>query len=193
MRRRSSRPGEDPPAGAARRGAGPGSGPRGEEESARDLALRLLARPRTEQQLRLALARRGYGEEVRERVLARLRELGLVDDLAYARAYVGEVLSRRPAGAAVLAARLAQRGVSRDHIAQALAEVGAGEALEAARRAARAWLARHPGRADPNHLAAHLARRGFDWDVVREVVEETTGAGAPGASGGVREGGEGDP
>ncbi len=162
-----------------------------ERDSARDYALRLLARPRTEHQLRTALARRGYDGAVQDEVIGRLRELGLLDDLAYTRAYIGEALAYRPAGAAVLARKLAQRGVSREHIAQALAEVDEAAGLEAARQAARAWLRRHRGRAEPARLAAHLARRGFEWDLVREVVaqaldgealgEETPAGGTPDA------------
>ncbi|MBC7340109.1 MAG: regulatory protein RecX [Firmicutes bacterium] len=186
MRKKASRRADGRcPAGGRRRqeGAGPGAG--ADPGAARDYALRLLARPRTEHQLRMALARRGYDGAVQDEVIGRLRELGLLDDLAYARAYIGEVLTHRPAGAAVLARKLAQRGVSREHIAQALAEVGDAAGLEAARQAALAWLRRNRGHAELARLAAHLARRGFEWELVREVVaelldKEAAGDGIPG-------------
>ncbi|HWE25617.1 MAG TPA: RecX family transcriptional regulator, partial [Myxococcales bacterium] len=69
-----------------------------------DRALRLLARRAyTQQELRVALARAGVDEPERESAVARLRELGYMDDLEVARARARTLLER---GAA---ARLAER------------------------------------------------------------------------------------
>ncbi|MDI6893230.1 MAG: regulatory protein RecX [Bacillota bacterium] len=104
---------------AARRGAGGGS----QIDAAREYALRLLERPRTEYQVRMALARRGFDGAVQDEVVGRLRGLGLLDDVAYARAYIEETLVRRPMGRRALAVALARRGVSREHVRLALAQV----------------------------------------------------------------------
>lgn len=146
-----------------------------EREAAREYALRLLARPRTEHEVRAALSRRGFTPEVQEEVIGRLRELGLLDDLAYARAYIEESLCHRPLGKRALARRLAGRGVGGECLRQALAEVGEETFRGAAREAARAWLRRNRGRADARRLCAHLVRRGFEWDLAAEVAREMLG------------------
>lgn len=173
--------------------------------------MRLLERPRTEHQVRVALARRGFDGAVQEQVVARLHELGLLDDVAYARAYIEQALARRPMGRRALVAALSRRGVRKEHIGQALAQVeggmmgAAGETrvpgepgppgpegeeggLEemAARRAARLWLRRHRGYPDPRRLQGYLMRRGFEGEVaartVRELLGEEGGDAFPGGS-----------
>lgn len=186
----------------------PGDGP--QLEAAREYALRLLERPRTERQVRVALARRGFDGAVQDQVVARLRELGLLDDVEYARAYIEQTLARRPMGRRALVAALSRRGVSREDIGRALAQVeggmtGAAEGggvtgpgrpcpegeeggLEevAARRAARLWLHRNRGRPDPRRLQAYLVRRGFEGELaartVRELLGEEGGDAFPGGS-----------
>jgi regulatory protein len=179
--------------------------------AAREYALRLLERPRTERQVRVALARRGFDGAVQEQVVARLRELRLLDDVAYARAYIEQALVRRPMGRRALVVALSRLGVSREHIGQALAQVeggmvgategggvtgGPGQAFSegeeggleetAARRAARLWLRRNRGRVDPRRLHGYLVRRGFEGDLaartVREVLGEEGGDAFPGGS-----------
>ena len=59
------------------------------EEQARALCLRLLtARSRTRAELSGQLAKRGYPNDVRDRVLNRLAAVGLVDDIDFAEQWV---------------------------------------------------------------------------------------------------------
>ena len=56
---------------------------------AREICLRQLAvRPRTRAELAGALAKRGISEEVSAQVLDRYDEVGIIDDAAFARAWV---------------------------------------------------------------------------------------------------------
>ena len=48
----------------------------------------LAARPRTKEELRQALRRRGFADDVSERLLGKLDEAGLVDDAAFAEMWV---------------------------------------------------------------------------------------------------------
>src|SRR5690606_41881804 len=70
-------------------------------EVAREICLRLLAvRPRTRAALATALYRRGIPEDTVTEVLDRYGEVGLIDDAAFARAWVtsrhhGKGLARR--------------------------------------------------------------------------------------------------
>ena len=59
------------------------------EEQARNLCLRLLtARARTRAELEGQLAKRGYPDELSQRVLDRLAHVGLVDDVDFAEQWV---------------------------------------------------------------------------------------------------------
>jgi regulatory protein len=98
--------------------------------TALDRALRLLARRSyTQQELQAALARAGVGEADREGAVARLRELGYIDDREVARARARTLLER---GAAT---RLAERKLGEQGVGAAQARAAVGEAAEGASEA----------------------------------------------------------
>jgi regulatory protein len=89
------------PSGGAGRGRGPNRGRPGDSdrasgtepidpaEKAREICLRLLAiRPRTRTELASALKQRGIDADVADEVLTRYGEVGMVDDRAFASAWV---------------------------------------------------------------------------------------------------------
>ena len=85
----------------------------GSEEAARLICLRLLTSgPRTRSQLATALRKRRVPDEVADSVLGRFAEVGLIDDAAFARAWVESRHHGRGLARKVLAAELRQRGVS---------------------------------------------------------------------------------
>lgn len=129
-------------------------------------ALRLLSgRPHGELELRRKLARRGCPPEEVERALARARDLGYLDDAAFA---VGLAARRaRTRGPALIAAELAARGVQRDVVRSAVGGVRRDDLVAAARRLADRGAR---GGADRRTVAARLLRRGFPGDVVREAL-----------------------
>ena len=95
------------------------------EEAARQICLRLLATaPRTRAQLATALRRRRVPEEIAEAVLGRFAEVRLIDDAAFAQAWVesrhhGRGLARR-----ALSAELRQRGVAAEEVRAAVGSLG---------------------------------------------------------------------
>jgi regulatory protein len=103
--------------------------------------------------------------------LARLVDAGLLDDRAFAEAWVRLRLARHPEGAGPLLAGLERGGVSRE-----LAEQAVREALTAeVERAAAAGLAeRLHRRSDmtPERLRGTLVRRGFRGGLIRELLGE---------------------
>jgi regulatory protein len=144
----------------------------GTYEAALQRAGRLIARrPRTESDLRAALTRVGFAPELVERALARLGELGLVDDHAFAEAWVAE-RARRGLSERALVAELEAKGVPRS-----IAEVAVGAAAlddgERARALAVAHLERLRG-LPPARQAARLqgllARRGYSAEAVEGAV-----------------------
>jgi regulatory protein len=145
---------------------------------AREAALRLLAvRPRSAAELARRLRMKGYGPEIGEEVIGRLREMGMIDDAAFAGTLVRDRVRLRPQGARRLASELRQKGVDEETARAAIRETMEGESTderELARRAAEKWRAR-PGE-EPAHarrrLHGYLARRGFDGEVIREILDE---------------------
>jgi len=182
------------PAEAERAGrakaASAGDGGVDPEEAARQICLRLLASaPRTRAQLASALRRRRVPDEIAEAVLGRFAEVRLIDDAAFARAWVetrhhGRGLARR-----ALSAELHQRGVAADEVRAAVGSLGDADELATARRLVAKRVAASRGRPLParvRHLVGILARKGYPaglaYQVVREALEQD---GPPGAGAGL--------
>ena len=151
---------------------------RDEAWRAREAALVLLSfRPRTAAELHRRLRQKGFASDVAEACVAGLGDLGVVDDAAFARAFVRDRVRLKPTGARRLARELRAKGVDADTVEAAIDDaVGAdGEAeLDLARRAAAKWRPRAGEERDRARRRLHgfLARRGFGPDAIRAVLEE---------------------
>lgn len=141
-------------------------------QSAYDAALRLLAyRPRSEKELRLRLARRGYLPALIGETLARLRRLGYVDDEAFARFWTESRDSSSPRSRRLLRSELLQKGVNAETASEA---VGALSDEEAAYRAASKRLRAAQDSdyaAFRRRMGGFLFRRGFSYEVIRRTVD----------------------
>lgn len=150
---------------------------------AREAALVLLSfRPRSAQELRRRLREKEFPEEVVEECLGGLEGMGLVDDAAFAATFVRDRVRFKPRGVRRLAQELRTKGVDAETAHEAIrgvfedAEVSE---TELAREAAAKW-SRKPGEdrnRARNRFYGFLARRGFGGDAIREVMDETFGAG----------------
>ena len=160
-----------------------------EEQEARHAALayamRLLAyRPRAEAELARKLSRKGFAEAICRETLARLKELKLVDDAAYARSFVDTRTRTSPRSRRLLASELRGQRVPAGSVEAAVAEVDEAQAAyqAAAKRARNLTEAAFPD--FKRRIADLLLRRGFDYDTARATVarlwEETRGT-RPGA------------
>ena len=147
-----------------------------EEEGAVRSALRSLERrAHGATELGRKLGRKGHGKAAVESALARLDRLGLLDDLGFARVYIG-ARSARGRGPERLRRDLGMLGVAPELTRQALAELQAGvtDPLAQPRALARkraAQLTGLPNEARRRRLAAYLARRGYRGSEVRGVLE----------------------
>lgn len=93
-------------------------------QRARQICLRLLAvRPRTRAELATALQRRGISDEDAAAVLERYSEVGMIDDEAFARAWVSSRHHGRGLSRGKLARELRQRGVGIAEADEALREL----------------------------------------------------------------------
>lgn len=139
-------------------------------------AVRLLDyRMRTVKELRQRLEGKGVSPPIIGRVIEKLAALRLVDDSVFAEAYVADKGASKPLGKRELARRLREKGVSKENISEALSVVGSDEkqfelAMTAAERKFRS-LQRFTGKKRQEKLAAFLLRRGFEWSIIRKVVQ----------------------
>jgi regulatory protein len=150
------------------------------ESLARSVVLRkLAAAPQTRAQLDEAMAAKGAPGPVRERVLARFSDVGLIDDAAFARAWVDSRHSGRGLGKKALTHELRRRGVDDVTANEAASSVTPEHEEDMARRLVARKL-RTMTRADPaaktRRLAGMLARKGYppglSYRVVREAMAE---------------------
>lgn len=108
-------------------------------------------------------------------VLDRFAEVGLIDDAAFARAWVesrhhGRGLARR-----ALSAELRRRGVDPDQTRAAVAAIGADDELATARQLVARRIALSRGKPLParvRQLVGLLARKGYPASVAYQVVRE---------------------
>lgn len=150
------------------------------ETVARNICLRLLTgQPRTRAELATALATRGVPAEAAEAVLTRFGEAGLIDDAAFARAWVETRQRGRGLGRSALAGELRRKGIDRDVVHDALELVNSDDELAAARQLVTRKLAGTrgvPAAARARRLVGLLARRGYPAGVAYRVVREALAA-----------------
>ena len=149
------------------------------EARARQICLRLLTlTPRTRAQLSDALRKRGIPDTVAAGVLDRYTDVGLIDDAAFARAWVESRHYSRGLAGRALAAELKQRGVDSGEIRDAIEELGPAAEVATARKLVAQRLAGtrgEPAQARTRRLAGMLARKGYPpglaFRVIREAME----------------------
>ncbi|HEX7660291.1 MAG TPA: regulatory protein RecX [Pseudonocardiaceae bacterium] len=156
----------------------------GEQEQSRDpvahakeICLRLLtARPRTRAELNQALTKRGIAEDVADRVLGRLSEVGLIDDAAFAEQWVRSRHTYQGMGRKALVAELRRRGVADSTAARAAAAVDSDAEELRARQLVRAKLRVVSSNIDETtrvrRLVAMLARKGYSSGLSYRVVRD---------------------
>ncbi|PPA56310.1 regulatory protein RecX [Micromonospora chalcea] len=153
--------------------------PRDEAELAREICLRQLAvRPRTRAELAGALARRGISEEIAEQVLDRYDEVGIVDDAAFARAWVSSRHNGRGLARRALANELRQRGVDGEVAGAALDDLDEETEAETARALVDRKLRSTRGEPDAvfRRLVGMLARKGYPAGVAIRAVKDALAA-----------------
>jgi regulatory protein len=148
------------------------------EEQARAVCLRLLtARARTRAELAGQLTKRGYPDDVSERVLGRLADVGLIDDEDFAQQWVRSRQVNAGKAKRALAAELRTKGVDDEVIAAALADVDASAERQRAEQLVADKLRRErlTDEADDvkvmRRLVGMLGRRGYGQSMALDVVK----------------------
>jgi len=140
-------------------------------QQAYDRALKYLSyRPRSRAEVQRYLAEKKIAPDVVEAIISRLSEAGLLDDTAFAKAWVENRATFSPRGQRRLRQELYQKGLDAPTVAGALQAVDeeAG-AYQAARPRAQRYTTLDRATFE-RRLGGFLQRRGFDYDVARRVV-----------------------
>ena len=146
------------------------------ESVARSIALRMLERqPRTRLELERAMARRDVPPDVAAAILDRFTEVGLVDDGAFAQAWVDSRHRGRGLARRALSAELRRRGVDETVLREAVETVSDDDERAAAQalvdRKLRS-MASLPREVQMRRLMAMLGRKGFGGEIASSVVRE---------------------
>lgn len=129
-------------------------------------------------QLSQKLSQLGHSTLVLNRVIARLTDLGFLNDHALGQAIIQSIMSRKPAGPRFLRAKLRQRGLPDDLVDRLIQEnkVDAQTAVDQATALVHQRLKTMPAKLNPavrrRRLWGLLARRGFDPDTIEQALSQ---------------------
>src|SRR5579864_7329009 len=174
-----------------RRASGSPSEPTSDDPEARArlICLRLLtAEPRTRAELAQALRRGGVPAEAAEAILGRFADVGLIDDAAFARAWVESRHYSRGLSRRTLSVELRRHGVNTDEIREAVGSLDPEQEVATARRLVEQKMASTRGQAPEaraRRAAGLLARKGYPPGLVYRLIKETLKREGPGATAGL--------
>jgi regulatory protein len=164
--------GQESGAGEGRRREPPARDP---YEVAREICLRQLAvRPRTRAELASALKKKEVDPEVAAAVLDRYDEVGMIDDAAFAKAWVTSRHHSKGLASRALAQELRRKGVDQEVAAGALSELDDETEAQTALELALRKLKTTRGEPDQvfRRLVGMLARKGYPGGVAVRAVKE---------------------
>ena len=138
----------------------------------------LSYRPRSRQELSQRLEKKSFPPEVVKDIIEYLKEKGYLNDEAFARFWINSRLSAKPTGAGRLRVELIKKGIDKSVIDQVLSQFKehyneTDLAHEAGLR--RLNVLKKDERLSKekirNRLSGYLARHGFSYEIVREVLD----------------------
>jgi regulatory protein len=139
----------------------------------------LTGQARSRAELRAKLARKLVPDELAEQLLDRFEEVGLVDDAAFAQAWVSDRQRSRGLAPRALAQELRRKGVDDQTAREALDRVTAEDQQQAARELVRRKLRSLRGVDEATairRLTGLLARKGYGPGLALRVVKDELGA-----------------
>ncbi|MBC8042619.1 MAG: regulatory protein RecX [Rhizobacter sp.] len=134
----------------------------------------LSMRVHSTKELKDKLKKKGFGLDAISRVLVRLEELGLTDDKRFAEVLLRDKL-RKPIGKRRLQQELYKKGIKRDMASEVMeaTDLNADALCQTAAERKLRSLQKEPDKQKAKRkLIDFLMRRGFEWEVIRPVVEK---------------------
>jgi regulatory protein len=133
--------------------------------------LYLSYRLRSESELRERLHRRGFDGDTLEAVITRLKEQGLVNDMAFAQFWRDDRESFSPRSRWLTRLELRRKGVANDIIDQVVEAIDDDDSAYRAALSKARSLPRSDEQSFRHRLGEYLKRRGFSYGVINHTVE----------------------
>lgn len=139
-------------------------------------ALNFLSyRPRSEWEVRQRLKKRkkedsGLGQND-DQVIEKLRAIGQIDDEAFCRWFIEQRTTFKPKGERALKYELARKGIPKEIISKVFETQEKG--VSDFELATRVVKKKFGDKFDKERIQRFLASRGFDWNVIEEVIEKS--------------------
>jgi regulatory protein len=135
-------------------------------------AIRFLGyRPRSEAEVRQRLQRHGFEGEYLEKSIARLKEQGLLDDIAFARFWIENRETFSPRSKSLTKMELRRKGLSSDVIEQVTGEIDEKDSAYRAAMKKAPSLVNYEYQDFRRRLGDYLGRRGFNYGIIKETTE----------------------
>jgi regulatory protein len=130
----------------------------------------LSYRPRSEGEIRQCLYRRGFANEVAEKIIVKLREQNLSDDFAFARFWKDNRLSFKPKSKRLIKKELRDKKVAAEIIEQVTADIDDEEIAYKIGSGRMSALAHLDYPDFYRRLSSYLAYRGFSYEVIKHAA-----------------------
>ncbi|OGM13917.1 hypothetical protein A3A76_05415 [Candidatus Woesebacteria bacterium RIFCSPLOWO2_01_FULL_39_23] len=132
-------------------------------------------RPRSEKEIRDWFRRKKVHESLTPKLFERLTRIDLVDDKKFAEWWVGQRLQFKFKSKRDLENELRMKGVNRDIVSQVISELVSQEdevrmAKELLEKRKYRWE-RLPRLEAEKKMSEYLARKGFNWEIIRKLVK----------------------
>ena len=133
-------------------------------------------RPRSEKEIKDWFKRKEVGEETQKMIWEKLTHLGYINDEEFVKWWIDQRTTFRPVGKRVIEMELRQKGISPNLVSQYLSiSVSSSSELELAKKAAEKKIKLYknlPPQEFKQKMSSFLARRGFSWETIEQVIDE---------------------
>ncbi len=140
----------------------------------------LSFRPRSEKEVRDNLLKKKAPAEIIERVINSLNEHKFLNDEDFARLFIEQRLRFRPKGLRIIKLELRQKGINQEIIDQTISNLQKDDGevpnsdMDSAKKLVEKKMPRYKDLTKQeiyNKLGSYLARRGFDWDIIKKAID----------------------
>jgi len=127
-------------------------------------------RPRSEAEVKRRLHRRGFNDEVVDKVIIQLKKCQQIDDVAFAHYWKDNRSSFRPRSKRLIKLELRQKGVAIETANEAVCDLDDENAAYEAGLKKASVLPASDYSEFYRRLSSHLRRRGFDYETIKSAV-----------------------
>lgn len=110
-------------------------------------------------------------DELIDKTITRLEKVGLLDDIAYASAFVRDRLKFKPKSGYALSRELFAKGIGKDIVQKVIAE-NVNDEYEIMKLAYNKKFRNMPIKNGDNKKINFLRRKGFKWDLISRLIKE---------------------